>query len=495
MTNRFWADGENGGTPITAAALNGIEQDITEVELGLQEREPLIEPGTAQQFFRGDKQWVTIDLSGGGASNSDPLAREFLIDPTNVWGPEGPKLTVPTHMEPAGGQIVHPSVVFVPEGWNGYKYWMAFTAYPNGNDDHEDPNVVASHDGITWVVPAGLTNPIADADGTPEYHSDTDLRLGPNNTMYLFYRWYEGVAGSGTEERLKFSTSTDGIIWTNPQDFLVSNEAVQRLLSPSMIYEDDRWSLYAVDIARTPNRIVRLRSDTADPTSAWSAPELVNHGTIIANREPWHLYMTKTGGRYYGLLNDVVLGGGTGGAGDLVFMSSGDGLNFTSSGAAVIPKAIAGQHDQLYQSTMVPSIEGGRAGFRVWYTGQIANTWWLFRTFIGEGRWKGLTLQNAWVNYVGGGGYSQAGLRYKKEGRSATLDGCVRSGALGSLITTLPLDATPYHTCMYPVNAAGSVGMIIIQGKINTAVAGQVTYFTGPAAPSYLPIHIKYDLD
>lgn len=490
MTDRQWFPGPEGGTPITADWLNGIEGDI-------DSKEPAILPGGTDQYLRGDKQWVTLDLSAGdGGPMADSNPREAIMDPTNVWGPDGVQMTIPTHIEPAGGQATHPAVVFVPEGWNGYKYWMAFTAYPNGNDDHEDPNIVASHDGITWVVPPGLTNPIADADGTPEYHSDTDLRMGPNNTMYLFYRWYEGVTGSGAEEQLRYSKSTDGVTWSAPQNFYVSNETVRRLLSPTLVYEDGAWTMWAIDMVPAVNTLVRLRSTDSDPASPWSAPVVCNPGTLISGREPWHIYITKSGGRYYGLLNDVILGGGTGGAGDLMFLSSADGITFTNSAAPIIPKAVAGKHDQLYRSAMLPAIEGGRAGFRVWYAGWVTgNTWWLFRTFISEGRWKSLTLANAWVNYVGGGGYAQTGLRYKKEGRSATLDGAARSGAVGTMICQLPVEAQPYHTFMIPVNAGGTVALIQIQGKINAAVAGQVIYFSGPAAPSYMPIHIKYDLD
>jgi len=498
VTDRFWADGEQGGTPITAAALNGIEEDLTAVEVAVAGKEPALGEGSPTEFLRGDREWVELDLSGGGDTIGDPLAREFLTDPLNVWGPEGTKLVTPTHIEPAGGQVVHPGVVFIPEGWGvgNYKYWMAITAYPAGNDDHEDPNILASHDGITWVVPDGLTNPIADADGNPEYQSDTYLAMGPNNTLYCFWRWYEGVTGSGQEERLKYSKSTDGVAWTVPVDFYVSNEAVQRLLSPSLIFEDNRWTMYAVDMVRAPIRAVRLKSDSDDPASAWSAPELVTHGTLIANREPWHLFVTKTGGRYYALLNDRILAGGTGGAGDLYFLASADGLNFTSSGAAVIPKTITGAHTQLYQSAMVPAFKDGMPGWRVWYTGWHSdNTWWLYRTFLSEGRWKALTLQNAWVPYIGGGGYSESGLRYKVAGRSVTIDGAVKSGAISTVITTLPAEATPYHTCMYTVNAAGTVGMVMISGRKNPSAAGQVMYFAGPGAPSYMPIHIKIDLD
>ena len=520
---RNWTD--DSGLAVSAANLNAMEADITaalgvpdaalaaRVQAGatktaldaryatntaLEAKEPLLPEGGVTQFLRGDRTWQEINVSGdgGSAGNVDPVPREFIMDPTNVWGPDGTKLVTPTHVEPAGGQVVHPSVVFVPGGWNGYKYWMAITAYPGGNDDHEDPNILASHDGITWVVPEGLTNPIADADGTPEYHSDTDLKMGPNNTMYLFFRWYEGVTGSGTEEHLKFSKSIDGINWTEPQSFYVSNEATRRLLSPSLIFEDNRWTMYAVDMVPSPNPVVRLKSENADLLSTWSEPEVCTWGTLISGREPWHIYVTKTGGRYYALLNDRMLDGGTGGAGDVYFLSSSNGLNFTSSGVGIIPKAVTGKHAQLYQSTMTPAVEGGNVGFRVWYTGWHSdNTWWLYRTFISEGRWKALTLENAWVNYVGGGGYAQTGLRYKTEGRSGTIDGAVRSGAVGTVITTLPLAATPYHTFMVPVNAGGTVSLLQIQGKINTAVAGQVIYFSGPAAPSYVPFHFKYDLD
>jgi hypothetical protein len=106
-----------------------------------------------------------------------------------------------------------------------------------------------------------------------------------------------------------------------------------------------------------------------------------------------------------------------------------------------------------------------------------------------------LTLQNAWVPYVGGGGYSQTGLRYKREGKTVTIEGTVKSGAAGTVIATLPADAQPLNTAMYPVNAAGAVGMITIQGSLNTSVAGQIQYFLGAGAPNYMPIHIKFELD
>ena len=46
-------------------------------------------------------------------------------------------LVTPTY--DGSGQVVHPDVVHVPGGWNGYEYWMGMTPYPNGNNDLREP--------------------------------------------------------------------------------------------------------------------------------------------------------------------------------------------------------------------------------------------------------------------------------------------------------------------------------------------------------------------
>lgn len=515
---RSWTNGS--GLALSAANLNALEADVTtalgvpdaalasRVQAGatrtaldgryakttdLATKEPVIAPGGIDEFLRGDKTWVPISFEG--ATGADQAPREAIMDPTNVWGPDGTKLTIPTHVTPAGGETTHPSVVFVPEGWNGYKYWMAHTPYPAGNDDHEDPNIVASHDGITWEMPPGVTNPLADTSGTP-YHSDVDLVMGPNNTMYLFFRWYSGAANGGTEERILFTTSTDGTNWTVPVNAWVNDMAVRRPVSPSFIYEDGAWTMYYVDLLPTPNAVFRTRSASTDPTSTWGEPIAVGVGTMQSGKEPWHISVEKIGGRYYGLLNDCTTGA-SGSNGDLLFISSGDGLTFTNSGATVIPRSAATKHDNLYRATMVPTTEGGDFGFRVWYSAWLTTgpVWNIFTTFIGEGRWKALTLQNAWVNYTAAGGYSTTGMRYKKKNKETTLEGAVKSGALSTVICTLPADAAPLNTCMWPINANGAVGMIQIIGRSAGSTQGQVVYFLGAAAPGYVPIHIKFDND
>ncbi|MCK1997963.1 hypothetical protein MPH47_12130 [Psychrobacillus psychrodurans] len=100
-------------------------------------------------------------------------------------------LIIPTH--DGSGQATHPSIIdFLVEhdqpSWGGYRYWMAFTPYPNTNDEHEDPNIVASHDGITWVVPSGIVNPLDDLFGQ-NYNADTDIVYDPlEDCLRVYYR-------------------------------------------------------------------------------------------------------------------------------------------------------------------------------------------------------------------------------------------------------------------------------------------------------------------
>ena len=57
-------------------------------------------------------------------------------------------------------QATHPKAVAFNEKWNGYKYWITFTPYCNGDDRTENPHILASNDLINWEEPTGYTNPL-----------------------------------------------------------------------------------------------------------------------------------------------------------------------------------------------------------------------------------------------------------------------------------------------------------------------------------------------
>jgi len=348
--------------------------------------------GKSDTSHTHDSRYYTESETDALLANKSPLSHvhtkedlyEYIPVPSTISGVVGSRLTIPTHVTPSGGQTTHPSVVFIPEGWNGYKYWMAHTPYPAGNDEHEDPNVCASNDGVTWVVPAGLVNPIDDQNSQPAFNSDVDLRL-VNNTLYLFWRTYD-TGAVGAEEKLYYSTSTNGTTWATKTLVYTANQASLRMVSPTFIWEGDRWTMYAVDIVPSPNRVVKLTTSGASPAQGqWSAPVTVSVGTMQSGKEPWHLSIIKHAGRYVGLLTDCNVGQ-SGIDGDILFIASADGNTFTNSGTTIIPRVQSGEHNSLYRATLIPSADKGILGYRVWYSAwlnQSPAVWNIYRTWIG----------------------------------------------------------------------------------------------------------------
>jgi hypothetical protein len=306
-----------------------------------------------------------------------------LPDPTAVSGPVGQRLAVPTPQDPVDGQAVHPSVLHIPGGWSGYPYWMGMTPYLDGDDEYEDPCVLASLDGVTWVVPSSSAFPLDDQPGSPgAYNSDIDLAMGPDDTMFAFWRTFDPAA-VGAEEKLYYSSSTDGVVWSAKTQLYSSDMTVRRLLSPAFLYEGGAWRMWAVDVVPSPNQVVRLQGG-ALPTDAWAAPVAVDVGTMQTGKEPWHLDVISTADGYVGLLNDCTLNAsGTGG--DLLFIASSDGLTWTNSGTSVIPRVQHGEHDALYRASLVPDNIGSLTGWRVWYSAWQTTSppiWHIYRTWL-----------------------------------------------------------------------------------------------------------------
>jgi hypothetical protein len=312
----------------------------------------------------------------------DPVVPEQAEIPGRVWGPYGGKRTIPTHQDPGGGQTTHPSVVRVPGGWNGYEYWMAHTPYPGSNSAWEDPNIAASNDGVNWVVPAGLTNPIDDQPGLPgPYNSDTDLEMGPGNTMYAFWRV---VIPDAFQERIKYSTSTDGVNWSAPVEAMRSAMSDRRPLSPAFMYENGAWKMWAIEINRSPNRMVFFQGGATPAKANWGAMQTVALGAMQKEKEPWHLSVTKNGTAYIGILNDTALAS-TGRDGDLLFLYGTTPTSFTNSSFSTVPRLKPFMHDHLYRATMLVGTEYGVPGYQVWYSARMAlnpDVWNVQQTFL-----------------------------------------------------------------------------------------------------------------
>lgn len=196
--------------------------------------------------------------------------------------------------------VGHPDVVYVPEGWNGYRYWMAFTPYPPLA--RENPCVVASHDGINWEVPPGGTNPVVplaevQAQGF-NGNSDTDmLLLADGVTMALYYR---PIYGSGGEAIYR-KTSTDGVTWSAGVEVVARTGIFAAdFASPAVVLEaDGTYTMFTTNVDVSPHFVERRTSAAG---LVWSAPVTVALPTGIV--DPWHIDVQRHRNRHYALIQE-----------------------------------------------------------------------------------------------------------------------------------------------------------------------------------------------
>lgn len=222
--------------------------------------------------------------------------------------------------------IVHPSIVHVPEGWNGYRYWLAFTPYRSSNSVFENPCVVASNDFATWTAPSA--NPIAPPTGiTNAYLSDPHLYLLPDGSkLLLMYRDSQVVAGT---DRLLVTESTDGISWSTPVVIwsMLYSAGHVRFISPSFFHDGTNWVIYAHDnndASYILKRMVRA-GNYASIYTDWSSESPVTCTVPNPRGETWwHSHLIRlSDGRVIGVASD-----NDGSAGQMYLLQSDDGTTF-----------------------------------------------------------------------------------------------------------------------------------------------------------------------
>ena len=263
-------------------------------------------------------------------------------------------LTVPS---PAADDVYHPDVIDTVTGWNGYRYWMGFTPFPSEAD--ENPCIVASHDGSTWVVPPGLTNPIDPAPNT--YNSDTDLVMPGDGLLYCFYR--EGGGGL-----LRYRTSGTGSSWS--PEVVIGTIGHAGTLSPAFVKVGATWRMWY--IADTDGTLWTVSA--ASPTGPWSTRAACSM-EVPTGYKAWHVDVIRHDGRYYGL---VYCHQGPGPENIVVGITSGDGITWGQSTDVLMQPNST--FSQMYRATLQPA----DGGFDVWIgaTRRTLNGRRLGRTFI-----------------------------------------------------------------------------------------------------------------
>ena len=185
---------------------------------------------------------------------------------------------------------MHPDVYDAGEDstWNGYRYWMAMTPAPNYDSSYENPSILASADGTTWVVPAGLTNPISPQPPSGA-NADTELFM-EGDTLYCFWNYNND---GENQNPIYYSYSTDGITWPERQ-LLLTGEWRQNL-SPTIIKVGDEYQCYVVDASGATYYLKkRVASALLGP---WSDPVAVELHPATTNI--WHVNIIVDGDLLY----------------------------------------------------------------------------------------------------------------------------------------------------------------------------------------------------
>lgn len=321
-------------------------------------------------------------------------------------------LTTPTY--DGSGQATHPDVAYFPKGWHGYRYWMADTPYPGGNDRYENPSILVSNNGLNWSVPPGGTNPLVPAPPC-DHTNDPDLLYNEQTgELWMYYidtRRAARCAGFESQPYynhnfLKLIRSTDGVRWTAPVVIVDWSLATEPLyISPTIIKQGATFHLWAVNSA------------TYTVRTASSPNGLVFGGSQAVNiaYQAWHFDVEFIPDRdeYWMFLDFPSTPGGI-----IRFARSTDRVNWTTYANPALTYT-GGWDSSLYRSSF--TFDPVSNQIRLWYSAHNGSRIWrIGHTSVDyDDLINGLTPGGGWRREQGSGTWS-------------TSTAQVRRGALGA---------------------------------------------------------------
>lgn len=328
--------GGNATVTVKAAGMTNSPKDVT-VPLLLNDdanaialaiRTALAADADVSEFFTVSGETDKVILTAKAAADNDSTMNIAIATGTATG-----VTAVATSTNTTRGslnEIVHPSILFFPNGWNGYKYWLGYTCFDNGLSQYENPCIAVSNDNVNWTTPPGLTNPV---EPQPEaaYYADINLFMSPDEkTMYMVFKHSAGT------KTTYLRSSSDGVNWTD-KVALFSNAFED--VSPTVVWDGAQYKMWTIKHDDTPNNIY-LRTAT-NATGPWSAPSLCTY-VLPANKEPWHIEVRKIGNQYHAVVQVV---GNTA----LYFGKSENGIDFTFGSSPIVSNT-----GYLYKPTMFP---------------------------------------------------------------------------------------------------------------------------------------------
>lgn len=182
----------------------------------------------------------------------------------------------------------HPKVVDIGKKWNGYRYWLSYTPYPNGNDKYENPTIVGSNDLINYSEIKFCEGIRDDYKAGVRFNSDSELVYNPDkNRLELFWRYTDYEKNYMA---LYMRYSYDGNKWSGRTPvYETDNRKKYDMVSPAIVYENGTYELWYV------NGYKVWYKEYKDGVWSDSAVTALTYPTTTYT---WHIDVEKINGKY-----------------------------------------------------------------------------------------------------------------------------------------------------------------------------------------------------
>lgn len=266
------------------------------------------------------------------------------------------------------GQVTEPTLEFFPNGWNGYKYWLLVSPYPDFNQNLENPSILVSQDGVDWSIPAGLSNPLALPANSNDHLDDGTLFFDPSSGQLWLYYLEQGIA-----EILKRRVSSDGIHWSDARDLFRS--ASYQLVSPTIQFVNGRYFMWSVNAGSSGCSATKTTVEyrTSSDGITWSDAQPTD--LLQPINKVWHINVRwiPEKGEFWAMYSGFP---GNCGSDNLFFATSADGVHWN----AFLGPLLSRHHghwdgDTVYRATGF--YDSSTEELRVWYAGRAGPVWHL----------------------------------------------------------------------------------------------------------------------
>ena len=244
-------------------------------------------------------------------------------------------------------QNIHPKVLYFQNGWQGYRFWMAYTPYPNGKTSAENPCIAVSDDGLRWSVPHGLTNPLAKA-RREGYNSDTHLVY--DESADRLECWWREYDIKNNRDQICRRTSYDGVKWSPREVMLPYNNTYKGRLSPAVWIESEYYKM----VYSSGSRLMLIQAPYGEEELHWSSP--VEIPIDWKGLSAWHHDLIVGSDGIWELVVCAFMPGGNNNTADLYYVELSPDFSYVSEPELILGRGV-GPNDfdsrSIYRSSIV----------------------------------------------------------------------------------------------------------------------------------------------